>query len=128
MITQRKSFQDAIKAEVVDELEITDLEMWMKDAGFDLDAKEETEVDEPVADVEVEKAEPTMDEIALEILTGIETEEKDSQDINKIDKCKSCGVETECLCPACLEKKETQDYFEKFYQDILFERREEDSA
>ena len=125
MITQRKSFQDAIEAKVVDELEITDLEMWMKDIGlFD---EEEDEAVVEVEEVE-EPQEKTMDEIALEILTGIETEEKDSQDINKNDKCKSCGVEILCLCPSCLEKKETQEYFEKFYQDILFERREEDSA
>ena len=51
--------------------------------------------------------------------------EKSIEDINKDElSCKSCGVKLDCLCPKCREEKDTNDYFEKLYNDIMFENQE----
>ena len=111
IVTARKGFKDAVEAGIVDELEITDLELWMKELGFDLDSIE--------TKIETEKG-----SIKEEIVVPVE---KETKDIN-IHECKSCGVELDCLCPECKDEKDTNDYFEKLYTDIIFQRQEEDTA
>lgn len=94
-----KSITDAVESGVVDQAEITDLEIFLKDFLKEREIEVEEEIDT--------------------------VEKKVIDDINRKEhKCKSCGVVLECLCPGCKKEKETEDYFSKIYNDVMFERTE----
>jgi len=96
-----KSYEKAIKDEVVDELELNDLEMWLS-KFFEEDKDEKTE--------EKDKESQIKDI----------SKEDDVVDIN-IDKkqlCEECGVEIK-LCSSCFELKEQEAFFRKVYESLI---------
>ena len=95
-----KSFEKAVKDEVVDELELKDLELWLKD--FFEEEKDEKEIEKD--------KEPQI----------ADTEDKENTiDINTSDKlCDECGVKIS-LCGSCFEAKESESYFKKIYESLL---------
>jgi hypothetical protein len=94
-----KAFEEAIENDIVDELEIKDLQEFLKEY---LEEKQAVETDEKKVD----------DKIAGD---NINTSEH---------SCEGCGKVLKNLCPDCLENKDNEDYFEKLYSDILKERKE----
>jgi HK97 family phage prohead protease len=112
VITQKKAFKEAVEKEVIDELELNDLELWLKESGFDLEVEDSGGIDGKKEDPEPEpEQEP----------------EKEVKDINNIKEpvCTKCGIELVCLCDSCREKKELDDYYTEIYNDIMFSRQED---
>jgi HK97 family phage prohead protease len=95
-----KSYEKAVKDEIVDELELKDLEMWLKENFFEENEEKNIEKDKDPQITDTEDKENTIN-------------------INSTDKlCDECGVKIS-ICSTCFEKKEAEDYFKKIYESLL---------
>jgi HK97 family phage prohead protease len=101
-----KGIKKAIKDEVVDELEVLDLENFLKEVAEE-DSKN------------LEKDEKTEEKNEEKLISDTSIS-NDNEDINKNRKmfCGDCGIEIH-LCSTCFEKKESEDFFRKVYESLI---------
>lgn len=111
-----KSIKKAIKNEVIDELELTDLSILMQALAKPKDDEDEKILDNEIKDEKTSKKEK-------EKLISKDVHETDIKDIsinkNEETTCLDCGKKLKCLCVSCKDARESEQIWKNLYQSLI---------